>query len=139
MARYPKPMFDFATQREICIRGMKTAYAAGLHGNDPKVMDGNWKQAFDDAGEGPTEGKEGGPGGLVTWDDAEGDEESEEHAPPRGVEREARGAAGRKARGSAASPAKAKASPRGHKREASQGTLEGTFGKGGERSKAKRK
>jgi cryptochrome len=28
---YPKPMFDFRTQRDICMEGMETAYHIGLH------------------------------------------------------------------------------------------------------------
>ena len=54
---YPKPMFDFAERREICIQGMKSAYHIGLHGNDPKVKDGSWRSLFDNDAEGPTEGK----------------------------------------------------------------------------------
>lgn len=52
--RYPKPMFDFPTQREICISGLKNAYHIGLYGDDPKVLDGSWKQLFEDSAEGPT-------------------------------------------------------------------------------------
>lgn len=123
---YPKPMFDFNVQREVCIQGMKAAYAAGLYGNDPRVLDGTWKAAFDDAGEGPTEGKQGGPGGLVEWTDADGAEENGEHdLPPRGIEREAGGAGDGKESGDA---------KRGHKREASQSTLDGKFGKAKKKS-----
>ena len=43
---YPKPMFDFPTQREICIDGVKNAYHVGLYGNDPKVLDGTWREAL---------------------------------------------------------------------------------------------
>lgn len=56
---YPKPMFDFNERRGICIEGMKSAYRVGLHGNDPKVMDGTWRELFDDNAEGPTEGTKG--------------------------------------------------------------------------------
>ena len=122
---YPKPMFDFNAQREICIQGMKTAYAAGLYGNDERVLDGTWKKAFDDAGEGPTEGKEGGPGGLVTFDDADGMEEGGVGTPPRGVEREVGGAGA------------GEGTPRGHKREASQSTLDGKGGGSGRKAKKK--
>ena len=52
--RYPKPMFDFPTQREICIEGLKNAYHVGLYGNDPKVVDGSWKKLFGNKAEGPT-------------------------------------------------------------------------------------
>lgn len=54
---YPKPMFDFAERRTICLDAMKKAYKVGLHGNDPKVIDGTWRDLFDDDAEGPTEGK----------------------------------------------------------------------------------
>lgn len=54
---YPKPMFDFNERRNICIEGMKNAYHVGLYGNDPKAIDGTWRKLFDDAAEGPTEGK----------------------------------------------------------------------------------
>ena len=54
MHQYPKPMFDFPTQREICITGMKNAYHIGLYGNDLKVIDGSWKKLFEDSAEGPT-------------------------------------------------------------------------------------
>ena len=110
---YPKPMFDFNDRREICLQGMKTAYSVGLYGNDPKVLDGTWKQAFDDEAEGPTEGKEGGPGGLETWDDADG---TEKHESPK---------KGRGSKGGGESPQ----AKRGHKREHSQSTLDATFKK----------
>lgn len=54
---YPKPMFDFVKQRTICMDGMKRAYEAGLYGDHPKVIDGRWRDLFDDEGEGPTKGK----------------------------------------------------------------------------------
>lgn len=53
---YPKPMFDFATRRSICLEGMKKAYQVGLYGNDPRVLDGTWRGLFPDDAEGPTEG-----------------------------------------------------------------------------------
>jgi cryptochrome len=65
MMVYPKPMFDFARQREICIGGLKSAYHIGLHGNSPKVLDGTWRELFDDDAEGPTEGTKGPPGAMV--------------------------------------------------------------------------
>lgn len=102
---YPKPMFDFAERRDICLDGMKTAYGLKLYGNNPKVLDGTWKALFDDAAEGPTEGEKGGPGGLDTWEDAEGHEEDESADDSR--------------KKSAASPKKP-----GHKREASQSKID---------------
>ena len=54
---YPKPMFDFAERRTVCLDGMKRAYQVGLYGDDPKVINGTWRTMFDDDGERPTEGK----------------------------------------------------------------------------------
>jgi cryptochrome len=65
MKLYPKPIFDFPTRRDICLKGMKGAYGAGLYGNSPKVLDGTWKELFDDDAEGPTEGREGGAAGSL--------------------------------------------------------------------------
>ena len=69
---YPKPMFDFARQREVCISGLKSAYHIGLHGNSPKVLDGTWRELFDNDAEGPTEGTNGPPGAMV-GEDGDGD------------------------------------------------------------------
>lgn len=107
---YPKPMFDFGQQRDICLDGMKSAYDVHLYGNDPKVKDGSWKKLFDDAAEGPTKGKQGGPGGLDTWEDADGADEG--HATPaRLLKKES-------------TTMKSPQSPKSHKRERSQGTLD---------------
>ena len=117
---YPKPMFDFNVQRDICLEGMKNAYHVGLYGNDPKVMDGSCKKLFDDAGEGPTEGDMGGPGGLDTWDDADGaDNDGHTEAPtPKKSRKDVQQNNNTSQRVT-----------RGHKREASQGTLDGAFKK----------
>ena len=69
---YPKPMFDFSERRDICMKAMKAAYAAGLHGNDPRVLDGSWAALFDDDAEGPTAGTMAGPAGLSKWEEADG-------------------------------------------------------------------
>ena len=114
---YPKPMFDFPTQRDICLKGMKKAYEVGLHGNSPKVMDGTWKELFDDSGAGPTEGTKGGPGGTSGSGDANGD--AQHHAPVT-PKKEAK----HHPRSSAIPRA-----TRSHKREASQATLDGVFKK----------
>jgi deoxyribodipyrimidine photolyase len=114
---YPKPMFDFSTRREICLQGMKTAYHVGLYGNDPKVLDGTWRKLFDDAAEGPTQGTQGPPGAMVEHEDADGHEEHHVPEPHSPV----------KARKVAAKSEKKTA---GHKREASQGTLDGMVTRG---------
>ena len=49
MKTYPKPMFDFAERREICIESMKNAYKINLHGADPDVLNGTWKKLFGDS------------------------------------------------------------------------------------------
>ncbi|KAJ0116520.1 hypothetical protein J7T55_007500 [Diaporthe amygdali] len=48
---YPKPMFDFAERRTICIASLKKAYSVGLHGNDKKVLDGSWRELFEGGGD----------------------------------------------------------------------------------------
>ncbi|TAQ87843.1 hypothetical protein B7494_g3824 [Chlorociboria aeruginascens] len=45
---YPKPMFDFAERRQICLEEMKKAYKIGMYGDDPRVLDGSWRGLFDD-------------------------------------------------------------------------------------------
>ena len=74
---YPKPMFDFAERRKVCIDGMKNAYDVGLYGNDPKVLDGSWRSLFSDSAEGPTEGKKGLAGAMLEDEDADGHEENQ--------------------------------------------------------------
>ncbi len=54
---YPKPMFDFAERRAVCLEGMKRAYAVGLYGDDPRVIDGTWRALFPDEAERPTDGQ----------------------------------------------------------------------------------
>ncbi|KAK5109186.1 hypothetical protein LTR62_007271 [Meristemomyces frigidus] len=115
---YPKPIFDFNTQRDICLDGMKNAYRIGLYGNSPKVLDGTWKELFADGAAGPTEGQRGGPGGTTGAEDADmhqHHDEDEVTTPKKSVEREKR---------STKSPA-----VKNHKRERSQGTLDGAFKK----------
>lgn len=106
---YPKPMFDFNERRKICIDAMKQAYDVGLYGNDPKVLDGSWKELFADSAEGATEGT----GGDSLGDHGEGEFENEDGEDDKGeAKKEKRG-------GKAAA---------GHKRQNSrggQGTLDG--------------
>jgi cryptochrome len=116
LAVYPKPMFDFNSRREICLQGMKTAYSIGLYGNDRKVLDGTWKQEFDDAAEGPTKGEQGGPGGLDSFEDADGIEDGHH-------------ASGTSSKGRKRQKAESPRATRGHKREGSQSTLDGKFKK----------
>jgi cryptochrome len=107
---YPKPMFDFPTQREICIKGMKNAYHIGLYGDNPKVLDGTWRELFPDDAEGPTEGKEGPPGAMVAHEDAVGEEDIHAEPPlPKTTK----------------TTTKSGTTKAGHKREASQATLDG--------------
>lgn len=114
---YPKPMFDFATQREVCIQGMKNAYHVGLYGNDPKVLNGSWRKLFDDNAEGPTEGSSGPPGAMVEHEDenavADG-AHSDSHEASLGPKTPKKSAQKDGAKGKA-----------GHKREVSQSTLDG--------------
>lgn len=62
---YPKPMFDFAKQKDVCLNGMKKAYAVGLRGSDERVLNGTWRSLFEDGAEGPTKGTGGLPGAMV--------------------------------------------------------------------------
>ncbi|KAF1834762.1 Cryptochrome/photolyase FAD-binding domain-containing protein [Decorospora gaudefroyi] len=112
MEVYPKPMFEFPTRRDICIQGMKNAYHVGLYGNSPQVLDGSWRRLFDDQAEGPTGGTEGPAGAMVEHEDNEG------HGKARPV---AEGPSPKHTKKMAAGSEK----KAGHKREASQGTLDG--------------
>ena len=89
---YPKPMFDFAQRREICIQGLKGAYKANIHGDDSRVQDGSWKELFSDDAEGPTTtgsatgrfskgenaNSASGEGGAETEEEEKKEEEEEE-------------------------------------------------------------
>lgn len=99
---YPKRIFDFNERRDICMQGMKNAYHVGLYGNNAKVLDGTWKELFDDDTERPTAGAKGGPAGLSAPDGTSDDEQIHD----------------------VKSPDTSKASPRGHKREHSQTKLD---------------
>ena len=137
---YPKPMFDFPTQREVCIEGVKNAYQIGLYGNNPKVLDGTWRKHFEDNAEGPTEGSKGPPGAMVEHEHAYGHEENDVPEPPS-PKTSKKGKADNKAitgnetsisntgktskAGHKMEPSETKKSTKvGHKREAIQGTLD---------------
>ncbi|KAH8882966.1 DNA photolyase [Thozetella sp. PMI_491] len=96
---YPKPMFDFAERRRICIASIKQAYEVGLHGDDNRVVDGSWRELFEGGG-GETE-----MAGTMDSDDGENADEAE-------------GDTGAKANLSKATPSK---------RDAKQGTLDQHF------------
>jgi hypothetical protein len=110
---YPKPLFDFAERRDVCLKGMKNAYSVGLYGNDPKVLDGSWRKLFEDDAEGPTTGKKGPPGAMVEHEDADGTEEHDHPTEPPSPKKAKKVAK------------KSEEKAAGHKREASQGTLDG--------------
>ncbi|EDU39569.1 PhrB Deoxyribodipyrimidine photolyase [Pyrenophora tritici-repentis] len=113
MKTYPKPMFDFAERRDICLAGMKNAYHVNLYGNSPQVLDGSWRKVFEDGAEGPTEGDQGPPGAMVKHED-DADEDKQDIDEPMNP---------KQARKTAVKSEKKVA----HKREASQGTLDGMF------------
>jgi cryptochrome len=123
---YPKPMFDFSEQREICIQGMKKAYAVGLYGNNPKVLDGTWRELFDDDAEGPTEGKDGPMGAMV----GDAHEEVDDEGDVKKLNGKAfgRGKVNTTQENGTLQPGekekKGTTSKAGHKRGASQGTLD---------------
>jgi cryptochrome len=109
---YPKPMFDFAERRKICLDGMKSAYDVGLKGGDNKVKDGSWRKLFSDHAEGPTKGKGGLGAMLDEMDKSNVDADTDGgylDARSHGIKGEA-----------VTKPAKA-----GTKRQASQSTLDG--------------
>ncbi|KAK3674765.1 hypothetical protein LTR78_005487 [Recurvomyces mirabilis] len=116
---YPKPMFDFNTQREVCLQGMKHAYQQRLYGNSPKVLDGTWKELFADDGAGLTEGKQGGPGGMIDFEDGDDGEKHHEESVPTRPKRGMVSRSVKKEGSDAPSPA-----AKGHKRERSQATLD---------------
>lgn len=129
---YPKPMLDFGQRREVCIQAMKNAYHVGLYGNDAKVLDGSWRKLFDDKAEGPTEGKKGLPGAMVEHEDADGAEENgqevktKDAGDTKGKEKGAKGKTSEPLSPSKAKKEAVKMEKKvGHKREASQGTLDG--------------
>ncbi|KLU81110.1 cryptochrome-1 [Magnaporthiopsis poae ATCC 64411] len=47
---YVTPMFDFDERRRICLSSMKKAYDVGLKGDDPRVLDGSWRELFTQIG-----------------------------------------------------------------------------------------
>ncbi|KAI4126043.1 MAG: hypothetical protein LQ341_006915, partial [Variospora aurantia] len=128
MKVYPKPMFDFNERRGICIEGVKTAYHVGLHGDDPKVKDGTWRELFDDNAEGPTEAKKGPT--VEGQTGAEGGEAAvvvDADKMDLGVDQDEREAAhrGGENRGGDEEKKKKKTTTRGGKRKRGQGTLDG--------------
>ncbi|KAF2713035.1 cryptochrome-2 [Pleomassaria siparia CBS 279.74] len=114
---YPKPMFDFPERREICIQGMKKAYEVGLYGNDARVKDGSWRALFHNDAEGPTDGTKGPPGAMVDaeHEETDGDEHEDRDGEDDVQEPKPRTKTAAK---------KATTSKAGHKRDASQGTLD---------------
>ncbi|EOA90063.1 hypothetical protein ACJQWK_07715 [Exserohilum turcicum] len=114
---YPKPMFDFPTRRDVCLQGMKNAYHVNLYGNSPQVLDGSWRKLFDDEAEGPTKGSKGPPGAMPADGQVKGHEDADGYEEKQDSD-------------SAKSPKRAKRTAKkadvkvGHKREASQATLD---------------
>lgn len=126
MSIYPKPMFDFNERRTICIDAIKNAYRVNLHGDNPKVMDGTWRELFSDDAEGPTEGK-------TARDAEDGGKriESAEGKTDMGVdqdEREAAEVGGEKKGGDHVGGRGGKGSPAKGTKRKGQGTLDGHFG-----------
>lgn len=117
---YPKPMFDFNERRGICIEGMKNGYRVGLHGDDPRVKDGTWRELFDDNAEGPTEGTKGPTvEGQTGAEDGRGVDAADMDLGVDQDEGEAAHVGGENRGGDK--------SPRGGKRKRGQGTLDGHF------------
>ncbi|PSK42480.1 Glutamate--cysteine ligase [Elsinoe australis] len=115
---YPKPMLDFGEMRKRCIDGLKEAYDRKLYGNSKEVKDGSWRKLFDDQGEGPTEGDKGQMGGMVGAEEEDGNAEEGTPATPKRKKEV-------KTEVKTESP-KSTRTTRGQKREAGQGTLDGS-------------
>ncbi|KAI9822050.1 MAG: hypothetical protein M1832_003222 [Thelocarpon impressellum] len=62
MQSYPRPIFDFAERRTICLAGMKRAYGENLYGDDPQVLDGTARALLSGADGGGGGGGGGGEG-----------------------------------------------------------------------------
>jgi deoxyribodipyrimidine photolyase len=114
MKVYPKPMFDFAQRRDVCIQGMKNAYRVDLYGDDERVLNGTWQDLFEDDAEGATESAH-----------AHVEEEEEDTKKKPGLPPSAK-----------KMPAKSEKKV-GHKREASQSTLDGMFTRKKEKTEKK--
>ncbi|PNS17939.1 hypothetical protein CAC42_3898 [Sphaceloma murrayae] len=141
MEVYPKPMLDFSEMRQRCIDGVKAAYDAKLYGDSSQVKDGTWRKSFDDGGEGLTRGTKGGEGGTLKDGEEEEEEEEEKEGGGKGEEEETKGrTSGGKAGGNKTTDNKEKGgggggggarnerrtATSGRKREAGQGTLDGS-------------
>ncbi|KJZ78911.1 hypothetical protein HIM_01684 [Hirsutella minnesotensis 3608] len=72
---YPKPMIDFPERRGVCLDAMKKAYQVGLYGNDPKVLQGTWRELFPSPKESEVRGECESDDGANA-DDADGDHPS---------------------------------------------------------------
>jgi cryptochrome len=87
---YPKPMFDFNEQRQICLDAMKRAYDIGMYGADKRRLNGEWKTVF---GKDGSSGKESANGPQKRARDEESDEhesddgEAADHGDVTGDER----------------------------------------------------
>ena len=72
--QYPRPIFDFSERRAFCLDAMKKAYNINLYGNDPKVLDGSWKELFENKSTAPAKKSK------VTEDDNEAGEKVDDNA-----------------------------------------------------------
>jgi cryptochrome len=82
--QYPRPIFDFAERRKYCLDKMKEAYHVNLYGNDPKVLDGSWKELFADTKVGEADEKK------ATGDDNEAGETGDGNAGGNGKRKRGR-------------------------------------------------
>ncbi|EJT71759.1 cryptochrome-1 [Gaeumannomyces tritici R3-111a-1] len=90
---YITPMFDFDERRRICMSSMKMAYDVGLKGDDPRVLDGSWRELFSEHGNsndgemmGTVKQEESDHGELA--DEADGPKARTEDGPHAAVKRE---------------------------------------------------
>ncbi|KAL8397236.1 hypothetical protein RB594_004087 [Gaeumannomyces avenae] len=76
---YITPMFDFDERRRICMSSMNMAYDVGLKGDDPRVLDGSWRELFSEHGS----GNDGEMMGTVKQEESDHGELADEADGPR--------------------------------------------------------
>ena len=123
VAVYPKPMFDFAERRRVCLDGMKEAYAVKLMGDNEKVLDGSWRELFAEGGIGE---------GLVGGEEGEGEDGGKDE--DGGEAAEGGEGTGKKAGGGKKGDGKGREEGKGKKR--GQGTLDGVVTTGRKKVKS---
>ncbi|KAL8365453.1 hypothetical protein RB595_004320 [Gaeumannomyces hyphopodioides] len=92
---YVTPMFDFDERRRICMSSMKMAYDVGLKGDDPRVLDGSWRELFSEDGN----SNDGGVMGAVKQEESDHGEFADEVDGPKTRAEDGRDAAVKREKG----------------------------------------